>query len=77
MTTPALRDNAPVGASRDGVAVTVFWTLIAPFDGILMTSQRGVAFGASVRTLRSFAKAYHDLQGTIRDFVLPDPDRKG
>ncbi len=34
-------------------------------------------FGASVRTLRTFIKAYHDLQGTIRDFVLPDPDRRG
>ncbi len=36
-----------------------------------------MGFGASVRTLRSFAKAYQDLQGTIRDFVLPDPGRKG
>jgi transaldolase len=32
------------------------------------------AYGASARTLRSFVKSYHDLQGAIRDLVLPDPD---
>jgi hypothetical protein len=30
--------------------------------------------GASARTLRAFVKSYHDLQGAIRDLVLPDPD---
>jgi transaldolase len=34
------------------------------------------AYGATVRTLRQFIKAYCDLQATIRDFVLPDPDRR-
>jgi transaldolase len=33
-------------------------------------------YGAASRTLRSFIKAYHDLQGSIRDLVLPDPDIK-
>ena len=36
----------------------------AEFDG----------YGATVRTLRGFVKSYHDLQGAIRDIVLPDPD---
>ncbi|MGO8876626.1 MAG: transaldolase family protein [Acidimicrobiales bacterium] len=36
---------------------------IAEFDG----------YGATVRTLRSFISAYHDLTGAIRDVVLPDP----
>jgi transaldolase len=31
-------------------------------------------YGATVRTLRSFIKAYHDLQAAIRDIVLPNPD---
>ena len=31
-------------------------------------------FGATVRTLRSFIRSYHDLAGAIRDVVLPDPD---
>jgi transaldolase len=32
------------------------------------------SFGPSARTLRSFIKSYHDLQGAIRDIYLPDPD---
>ena len=31
-------------------------------------------YGATVRTLRGFIKSYHDLQGAVRDIVLPDPD---
>ena len=31
-------------------------------------------YGAAVRTLRAFVGAYHDLQGRIRDVLLPDPD---
>jgi transaldolase len=33
-------------------------------------------YGATVRTLRSFIKAYHDLQAAIRDIVLPNPDAR-
>ena len=33
-------------------------------------------YGASVRTMRQFIAAYHDLQAQVRDFVLPDPGRK-
>ncbi len=33
-------------------------------------------FGASVRTLRSFIKSYHDLMAAVRDLVLPDPDKR-
>jgi transaldolase len=32
-------------------------------------------YGATVRTLRGFVKSYHDLTGSIRDIVLPDPDK--
>ena len=31
-------------------------------------------YGATVRTLRSFIEAYHALQGSVRDLVLPNPD---
>lgn len=31
-------------------------------------------FGATVRTLRGFIGSYHDLQGAVRDEILPDPD---
>lgn len=35
------------------------------------------AYGAAVRTLRQFIAAYHDLQGHVRDVMLPDPDTRG
>ena len=42
-------------------------------DGLAPEELQG--YGASVRTLRQFIAAYHDLQAQVRDFVLPDPDR--
>ena len=39
-----------------------------------MTPAEFESYGASARTLRTFVKSYHDLQGAIRDLVLPDPD---
>ena len=33
-------------------------------------------FGPSVRTLRAFIGSYHELVGLVRDFMLPDPDKK-
>ena len=33
-------------------------------------------YGATVRTLRGFVQSYHDLQGTVRDIMLPNPDAK-
>ena len=41
-------------------------------DGLSPEEFEG--FGSSARTLRAFIKSYHDLQGAIRDLVLPDPD---
>ncbi len=41
-----------------------------------MTIPELETYPAAVRTLRQFIAAYHDLQGTIRDFVLPNPDKK-
>lgn len=34
-------------------------------------------FGATRRTLRTFIGSYRELEGLIRDFMLPDPDRGG
>jgi transaldolase len=39
---------------------------VADFDG----------FGATVRTLRGFIEAVHDLMAVVRDFMLPNPDVK-
>ena len=31
-------------------------------------------YGATVRTLRGFISSYHELQGVVREFMLPNPD---
>ena len=33
-------------------------------------------FGATARTLRGFVQSYHDLQGVVRDIMMPNPDLK-
>jgi transaldolase len=41
-----------------------------------MAREEFDAYGATVRTLRGFIAAYHELVGLIRDFMLPNPDGK-
>ena len=43
-------------------------------DGMAPAEFEG--FGATARTLRAFIASYHELQGAIRDLVLPNPDAK-
>jgi transaldolase len=43
-------------------------------DGL--TPSEFDSFGATARTLRSFVESYHNLIGTVRDIVLPNPDVK-
>jgi transaldolase len=33
-------------------------------------------YGATVRTLRTFVSSYYELVAFVRDFMLPDPDKK-
>ena len=41
-----------------------------------LTPPEFEGYGATARTLRSFIAGYHDLIGTVRDIVLPNPDAK-
>jgi transaldolase len=43
-------------------------------DGL--TVEEFDTFGPTARTLRAFIGSYHDLVGLVRDFMLPDPDKK-
>jgi transaldolase len=43
-------------------------------DGLLISEFD--SYPATVRTLRSFIGAYHDVVAVVRDFMLPDPDKK-
>ena len=44
------------------------------YDENGMKPEEFDGFGATVRTLRGFTKACHDLSALIRDFLLPNPD---
>ena len=45
------------------------------YDSTGLAIEEFDAFGPTVRTLRSFIKSYEDLIATIRDLMLPNPDR--
>lgn len=46
------------------------------YDEDGMRRQEFDGFGATVRTLRTFIGSYAELLACVRDFMLPDPDRK-
>lgn len=41
-----------------------------------MTINEFDTYGATVRTLRGFVSSYHEVQGVIREIMLPNPDVK-
>jgi transaldolase len=62
----------------DPQIITALYSKIPDFrrayDENGLANQEFTTFGATVRTLRSFISAAHDLMGMIRDFMLPNPD---
>jgi transaldolase len=46
------------------------------YDPDGMTPAEFDGYGATVRTLRAFIAAAHDLMAVVRDFMLPNPDVK-
>lgn len=71
---PAPRMEVPV----DRQIVDALYARIPDFrraydvDGL--TVEEFDTFGPTVRTLRSFIEAWHTFVGSIRDFMLPNPD---
>jgi transaldolase len=66
---------------QESVPGTVLETLLAKFPDFRRSyDEDGLAiaefdsFGPTVRTLRQFVAACHDLDGLVRDFLLPNPD---
>ena len=45
------------------------------YDAEGLTVPEFDTFGATVRTLRGFIASYDHLQQTLRDFLLPNPDK--
>ena len=46
------------------------------YDADGMVPMAFDVYGATVRTLRTFIAAAHDLMGVVREFMLPNPDVK-
>ncbi len=46
------------------------------YDENGLTTREFDHYGATVRTLRTFIGSYYELLGFVRDFMLPDPDKK-
>jgi transaldolase len=46
------------------------------YDADGMRVEEFDAYGATVRTLRTFIGSYHELVGLVRDFMLPNPEVK-
>jgi transaldolase len=66
---------------QEPVPSTVIETLLAKFPDFRRSyTEDGLAvgefdsFGPTQRTLRQFVSACHDLDGVVRDFLLPNPD---
>ncbi len=68
------RFSRPVDPAIVERLLEVFPDFRRAYDTEGMSVDEFDGYGACVRTLRGFVKSYHDLQGVVRDFMLPDPD---
>ncbi len=71
---PSPRIDTPVDQALIDELCTRIPDFKRAFDPDGLSPAEFESFGPSARTLRAFIKAYHDLQATIRDAYLPDPD---
>jgi len=46
------------------------------YDEDGLSAEKFDSYGATVRTLRGFIGSYHDLVGVIRNYMLPNPDKR-
>jgi transaldolase len=71
---------ARMGNPVDAAIVEALYDQIPDFrraydpDGLAVEEFDG--YGATVRTLRAFIQAAHDLMGVVREFMLPNPDNE-
>jgi transaldolase len=70
---PRFDDPVPARALEELTATVPDFVRAYEPDG--MTVAEFDDYGATRRTLRGFIASYQDLVATIRDFMLPDPDR--
>ncbi len=73
---PQPRIEVPVDPAIISELTTRFADFARAYDPDGLSPAEFDTYGATVRTLRGFVKSYHDLMGSIRDIVLPDPDKR-
>jgi transaldolase len=71
---PQPRMQEPVGEEIMETLYTKIPDFRRAYDEDGMTVEEFDAFGATVRTLRSFIEAWHNFVAVIRDVMLPNPD---
>lgn len=70
------RMNNPVDAQTVKELYGKFRDFRRAYDEDGMSVAEFDSFGATARTLRTFISSYYELLGFVRDFMLPDPDKK-
>ncbi|HEY9078193.1 MAG TPA: transaldolase family protein [Anaerolineaceae bacterium] len=70
------RIDVPVRPEIVETLYTKFVDFRKAYDEDGLTLEQLDTYGATVRTLRAFIESYHELMGVIRDFMLPNPDKK-
>jgi transaldolase len=70
------RMNNPVDAQIVKELYGQFRDFRRAYDEAGMSAAEFDTFGATARTLRTFISSYYELLGFVRDFMLPDPDKK-
>jgi transaldolase len=68
------RIDEPVPFSVVGALSRKFPDFCRAYDEDGLTVEEFDSFGPTRRTLRQFIDACHDLDGLVRDFMLPNPD---
>jgi transaldolase len=68
------RMDEPVSAEVVDVLLKNFPDFCRAYSEKGLTSAEFDFFGPTVRTLRQFITACHDVDGLVRDFLLPNPD---
>ncbi len=73
---PVSRIDVPVDPSMIDDLQRRIPDFVRAYEPDGMTPAEFDSFGATARTLRGFVASYHDLQGVVRDIILPNPDLK-
>ncbi len=71
------RFQNPVSAEIIDTLYAKFPDFRRAYDEDGLTVEEFDTFGPTVRTLRTFIGSFHELVAVIRDFMLPDPEKKG